>query len=1103
MQKKHWFLLFMGRILNKNRTMKLSFLLFALALFNLHANSYAQNKKISLEANDESIESVLEKIESQSKFNFFYKTEEIDVNRKVTIKVTDTSIKEILQLLFENQNVSYKVIKRQIVLKSFSIAMQTSNVVGEKLSNVQFSISGKVTDDNGQPLPGANIIEKGTTNGTQTDFDGNYTISLEGEAPVLIFSYLGFQSQEKVVYQTSVIDIQMLPDSQGLEEVVIIGYGVTSKSSQTGAIESLKGEKLLEPSSAVISEGLIGKMAGVDISSSTYSGEQPNITIRGVRSLNASNSPLVIVDGVPGSLATISPYDIKSIEVLKDASSAAVFGTRAANGVILVTTKRAPNTKYSVSYNTSIGINKPNLVNMMSGEEYAQFRRDGVRFNNGWASGEPTNDAVFFPEEIETIDSGQYNDWQDLFFRDGWVQQHNFNLGYKEAKTSFTLSGTLMNDKGYIPTNEFTKDNLNFSIDHSLSDKLDFGATLRYTRNKLEGLATPSNAELFFMNPFSNPYDDNGDLIDFPSAVEGAAYNILANTRSNVYEDFRVEKTKEYLFFLNYRPFKGLSIKPTIGIRDRNSEENRFYGSKSFERSNKVNEARKFNSTLNNNTFNVVANYHHDIDDHSFDIDGIFETVSWKSESTEAFGRNQPVEATGYNRLESSTEDVRIASNFTKWNLASLVGRVRYNYKNKYLLNASIRRDGSSRLSDGRKWSNFPGVSAAWRLSEEEFVSNDFVNNLKLRASYGSVGNTSVDPYSTLPSLSPLQYSFDEMGAYYYNPSSSLSNPNLGWEISKTIDFGLDVGLLNNRIKLTVDVYRTNTNDVILARNLPILSGYTSTTQNIAETQNEGLEVSLGFVPVQTDNVTWSFDVNYANNQQEILKLTGDTDRIINGAENSLIVGQPLNIIYDYEFDGIWQTDEVDEAAEYGEIPGMIKLKDQNDNGNISPEDDRRVLGQLMPKHILGFTTSLRYKNFDLLVNANARWGYLISSDTFGSDLSFSGSRWLPNINYWTPDNPSNQYPAANAGANLYNNQQVLNYMSGDFFRVRQITLGYDLGEAFSKFSPINRVRAYVQVNNPFFLYKAANKDVHPEAPDLQRTIPFTMLFGMNINLNL
>ncbi|MEP4136196.1 MAG: carboxypeptidase-like regulatory domain-containing protein, partial [Cyclobacteriaceae bacterium] len=511
-------------------------LVIALITFNalLASSSRAQGvvsvkeARISLRFVEKPLNEAFQIIENNTEYTFVYKQKDLDPAMKVTIDVEDETIETMLIGIARQANVSFRQVNDRISVKVRDDQKQNDEI---EVIIEDETISGTVYDENGEGLPGATVIEKGTSNGTITDVQGNFVLDIE-EGAVLQISFVGYTPKEVKVSGQTVLSVSLQLDLQSLDEVVVIGYGVMNKSDQTGAIGSINGEKIFEPSSSVVSEGLIGKMAGVDISSSTYSGEQPNIIIRGVRSLNASNSPLVIIDGVPGSLSTISPYDIKSIEVLKDASSAAVFGTRAANGVILVTTKRAPDSKYAISYNTSFGVNKLNLVNMMSGSEYAQFRRDGVQFNNGWDSGAPSDESVFFPQEIDAISQNDYHDWQKLFFRDGLVEQHNLSLGYKENKTSFTLSGTLMNDRGYIPTNSFSKQNVNFSLDHELKNWVDFGATMRYTRNKLDGLTTPSNAEIYYMNPFSNPRDDNGDLIDFPSEVESAAYNILANTRS-------------------------------------------------------------------------------------------------------------------------------------------------------------------------------------------------------------------------------------------------------------------------------------------------------------------------------------------------------------------------------------------------------------------------------------------------------------------------------------------------------------------------------------------------------------------------------------------
>lgn len=959
-------------------------------------------------------------------------------------------------------------------------------------AQAQHLVTGTVKDITGEAVIGANILIKGINNkGTITDIDGNFSI----EAPargILEVSYIGYVKQEVSIGGKKHINIVLVEDSKTLEDVVVIGYGTTKKSDLIASVASVKGDVISASASTSITDALQGKVPGMDIQASRYEGDNRNILIRGSRSLNASNTPLIIVDGVPASLDVVNMNDVASVEVLKDASSAAIYGSRGANGVIIITTKRGKTGKTNISYDAFYGINKPHFMNMMQGEKFVQMRRDSYKIANNMWGQDVSDDKIFSQEELQMISNGEYYDWQDLIFRDASTQKHNLSISSGIDKTKFSLSFAYEHDKGYNQNSEAKKFYLTSTVDHKVSSWLDLGATMRLRKRNSSGFSSYGQA-LFYGTPLSKPYDENGNLIMFPNPQESSV-SVLADFIDGRYANDTENTSVNMVFSANIHPLRNLSLQSNFGYTYSDTKKGFFYGSDSFQANGGLNRSGKSGQNGYTMTWNNTLTYDNTFNNHHITLDAITEIQNYQYDSMKAEGKNMDVVDLLYHNLGTNTENITIGSDYSNWALASFMGRVRYDYKGKYLANFSVRTDGSSRLAKGNQWATFFSGGLAWRISEETFMKDiKWISNLKLRYAYGTVGNQAIDPYSTLAGLGSYPYQFGQggTGIYAYRPDK-LVNKNLGWEITHTNNIGLDFGFLNNRISGYIEFYDTKTNDLLMQRNIPLTTGFSRIWQNIGKTQNRGIEFSLNGILVDKKDLKWDMNFNMSVNNNKILSLTNVQDDI----SNKWFIGKPINVMYNYEKAGIWQTDEAEEAAKYGRKPGDVKIKDLDENGEINA-NDKKILGSTDPKYIASLGSSLKWKNFDFSFNLSSRWDYVFYDDAYGWHVIMTGTRWLADVNYWTPDNPSNDYPRPDA--TWADNRELCGNMKGDYIKMQDMTFGYDFNSLLKRYIPVSKARFYVQLRNAFYLYRAANEDVIPESPSIELTVPKSINFGVNL----
>ncbi|RIV72375.1 SusC/RagA family TonB-linked outer membrane protein [Flagellimonas aequoris] len=1122
MQKIDWFPSILGNILNKNRTMKLSFVLLVFALLNVNANSFSQNTKIDLDIENETVQSVLEKIESKSSYKFFYKSGEINENRKISLKVKNKKVADILEMIFNGQPVIYSMVKNQIVLKRTSDKPKSKDAEENKEKRniplaipVQYTVSGTITDNQGVPIPGANVVEKGTTNGVAADFDGNYSLQVSGPESILVFTSIGFASQEITVGQSTTIDVVMLEDSQALDEVVVVGYGTQKRRDITGSVASVDTEDIADIPMTSIEGGMVGRIPGLDVvASGTGPGASAQLQLRGQRSFTATNDPLIILDGSPyyGTLNDINPYDIESVDVLKDASSTAIYGARGANGVIIITTKRGTTGAPRFIFESYAGpIMAYGTIPYANGPQYAEIAREAYRAIGGYPEGGTSDeyDEIIFDEiEIESLrEGGNGLNYQDMLYQHGLQQKHQLTVSGGSDKVKYNFSGNYFKQEGIIPGEVFDRYSIRTNLDFTFSPIFSGGASilLNHSYNKRKSSAALFQA--FQSSPLGKLYEDDGTP-RFTATADGLLLNPLADF---IYDSYRWDN-KSWGAVLNV--FAEAKITPDLTYRLnlgtnfnlRTIKESAGYyslarnlGTPTADINNSVDNLLLYESVL---TYNKQFN-----EKHQLTLTAIQGFQSTRVETSGAGVSDLPYEESRYHNLGSATLVNSVSSNLIETDLLSYAGRVFYGYDSKYLLTLSIRADGASQFSPDHKWGYFPSAAFAYRVSSEKFMkgTQNWLDDLKLRLSYGVTGNQGISPYQTQGGVTRSAYSWNEEPGFGYYPTE-LENRDLKWETTAVYNFGLDFRLFKGRLSGTVDIYNTNTYDLLMYRKLPITSGYDQVLQNVGKTKNKGLELSLNSVNVAGEDFNWQTNLTFFKNNTEIEELyNGKVDDV----GNRWFIGEPIEVFYDYKKIGIWQQNESAEAASYGEEPGQIKVLDVDNDGAIT-DADRMVLGSAQPDFVSNITNTFKYKNFDLSFQTYIRWGGMTAIEAFAP---FAKKRYNKLVfDYWTPTNPTNNYPRPNQlyeGSGLYGS--TLRYRDASLISLRQISLGYRFPQSLLDKTPFTGLRLYLSGENLAYWTKSELRDFNMK-PDLNgsigddgtRTISSypatrTMILGINV----
>ena len=934
-------------------------------------------------------------------------------------------------------------------------------------------VTGRVSDSMG-PLMGATVMEKGSRgNGVVTDLNGRFSIDVPSGA-TLVVSYMGYVTQE--VRAGSDMNIVLKEEGHNINEVVVIGYGSQRRETVTGSVANIGGEKLNQIAATNAAQALQGRVAGVLMQqTSSQPGAEMQIRIRGQRSLNASNDPLIVLDGVPfmGQLSDINPADIKSMDILKDASATAIYGSRGANGVIIITThKGAMGQPAKVNYNAYIGFKKVfHKYPMMNTEQYMKMRKYAGLYNNSL-------------DEDENVDT----DWQDLFYQTGVTQSHDVSVSGGSNGGSYSFGAGYYHDEAVIPTQGYDRYSIRGNFDQMVGEYLRFGLSTNTSYRETKG----SNVSVYGVlskTPMIDPYDANGELkrtVDMP--IDGGQY-VWTKGRLQQLEDSYLNENKgigsyNTLFGEVKCPWvEGLSYRINIGLNYRSSKTGAFTGTGiGSSNANEPNSASVQQTTTKNWAVENILTFDRTFaEKHHLNVTGLYSTERTFYEQNHMSGRDIPAEYFQYYNIGAAQQDLTVNpayQNYWQSGLMSWMGRAIYTYDNKYMLSVAFRSDASSRLAKGHQWHTYPAISAGWNIARESFMQPlTWLDNLKLRVGYGETSNQSIDPYSTLGALSTK---YTNMGTsmltgYYV---STLPNTELGWEYSSTWNFGLDYSLFNGRLYGTLEYYIQNTHDLLLSVNLPPTSGVGSYMANVGKTRNKGFEFSVnGVILDNYKGWNWEVGLNLYANRNELVELASGAEQDVS---NRWFVGHPIDVIYDYKNIGLWQQGEEEllNILEPGGNVGMIKVEytgDYDENGLPTRQintDDRQVM-DMEPDLMGGFSTTVGWHGFDLsVIGAFQVGGKLISTlhSSNGYLNMLSGRRGQIDVDYWTEDNTGAKYPKP--GGMSQNDNPIygstLGYFDAGYLKVRTITLGYTFD--LKRFG-IDRLRAYATVQNPFVLF--------------------------------
>lgn len=943
--------------------------------------------------------------------------------------------------------------------------------------------TGYVADSQG-PLIGATVMEKGTNNGTVTDFNGFFTLNVKPGATIVV-SYVGYVSQE--VKAGDNLKINLKEDGHVVNEVVVIGYGTQRREAVTGSVANIGGEKLNQVAATNAAQALQGRVAGVLMTqTSSKPGAEMQIRIRGQRSLTASNDPLIVLDGIPfmGQLSDINPADIKSMDILKDASATAIYGSRGANGVIIITTvKGNQGAPAKVTYNGYVSFKKVfHKYPMMDGPTFSKMRQYAGLYQNSLDESENTN-----------------TDWQDLYYQTGISHNHDLSVAGGTNGGSYSFGAGYYKDESVVPTEGYDRISVRGNFDQKIGKWFRFGLSTNNSYRKTQGVN--NMYAVLGSSPLSSPYDENGNL---------KRYNALPADDQIVVTKETVERDKDVwlsenkgigsyntLFAELKCPWiEGLTYRVNVGLNFRSSKSGSFTGTGINNKdANAVNSGSIYeNQTRNWAVENLLTYDRTFAEKHNLNVVAMYSAEQTTYEQTGATAQEIPADYFQYYALDKATGQSNLTGyNYWQSGLVSWMGRVMYSYDNKYMISAALRSDASSRLAKGHQWHTYPAVSAGWNIARENFMENlKWIDNLKLRVGYGETSNQSINPYSTLGGLATRNYNFGSTykSGYYVN---SLPNPELGWEYSKTWNFGLDFSFFNGRLSGSFEYYTQKTNDILLSVKLPDTSGVSSYTGNIGKTQNKGWEFSLNGIIIDNKNGwNWEAGINVYQNRNKLVELASGADR---DEGNLWFVGHPIDVIYDYEYVGLWQKDDPYlDILEPGGNVGMIKVKYRGDaskgdfkedgvtpSRQIGPED--RQIMSMEPDLIGGFNTTVAYKNFDLtVIGAFQIGGKLISAihSSNGYLNMLTGRRNNIDVDYWTENNTGAKYPKP-GGIQSSDNPKygsTLGYFNAGYLKFRTITLGYNFDKLQAvKDLGISRLRLYATVQNPFVLFSPYNNE--------------------------
>ena len=989
------------------------------------------------------------------------------------------------------------------VMMPASIMLLSFLLISASTFAQNITVKGKVTKDDGQPVAGASVVVKGTTTGTTCNEAGEFTISAPQNG-TLVFSAIDFAEREVKINNQATVNVTLSAVDKSLSEVIVTGYGITQRRKDiTGSTVSVNEKTLDEVPAINIAMALQGRAAGVDIArTGVRPGSGAQIRIRGNRSLTGSNDPLLVVDGFPygGSINDLNVDDIANIDILKDASATAIYGSQGSNGVIIITTKKGRVGKPVVSYNVSLGWSEVmEEFPMFSGEEFYAFKSEAR-----YGASSATAPAQFTQAELDGKAAGTNTDWQSTLYRKGFVQTHDLNLTGGNDQTTYGLGLSFLSQEGVIPLVDFSRFSLRATIEQKIGKRVKIGLNTMNTVSYINGDGVNPMFNTLSLSPLVNIYNPDGSVNIQPMVGHqdvGVRLNPLTLTNEDAVLDRRRRMRTYNTFYGEVQIINGLKYRfnAMADLRQDNYD--------NYRAANTILTGVSSTPYLSNTAsvsdgeawnYDIYHQLTYDkkiAEKHRINLTGLFEVQEGESTNTSFSGTGIPadyVQNTNAAQYASTITAPAGGNNYSRSGLISYMARLNYTFNEKYNLTATYRRDASSRLSEGNKWTDYPALAASWNASEESFLKGvSWISNLRVRVGWGKSANQAVAPYATLGNLASNNYNFGgtTVTGFYV---SVLPNPNLKWETTTTTNVGLDFGFFKNRLTGSIDVYKAETENILVRKSLPLSNGADAIVTNAASTKGHGVEVILTGVPIDTKSgFRWVIDANWSMNREEITALEepGKTQDIGNG----WFVGQPLTVIYDFKKIGIWQEKDAALIATYGapQAVGRIRVEDRNNDNKIDA-NDMQVVGTFQPKWIAGLTNRFTYKSFDLSVVAFARWGatavatYFQSNNGGAGGYAFfgqaRGNQWK--VDYWTKTNPTNAFPHPEGQALNDNYASTLGYYDATFIKIRSINLGYQIPAKFLTKAGISSCRVFATVTNPFIVYSPMVRDglaVDPE----------------------
>ncbi|MBR3013038.1 MAG: TonB-dependent receptor [Bacteroidales bacterium] len=970
------------------------------------------------------------------------------------------------------------------ILKKTFLALGLAIAVSFSAFAQNVTVKGTVTDATGEPVIGASVLVVNTTNGAVTDVDGTYSLVAPADATLEV-ACMGYASQRISVQGRTTINVILDSDAQALDALVVIGYGSARKADVTGSIASLGGDNLRELASGDFTRSLNGRVAGVQMTqTNSKPGASMEIRIRGERSLSADNNPLIVLDGVPfmGSLSDIATGDIKSMDILKDASSTAIYGSRGANGVILITTyKGVVGQAPKVTFNNYVSFKKAIKYPMMDGPRYVEMRK---------AAGKFTNKLGYEDDATDT-------DWQDLFYRTGITRNHELSVVGGTMKGSYRFGVSYYKDEAVVPTQDYDRVSLSGSLDQTLRDWLKIGFSTNTNYNRSHGNQIGLYGILQLTPILSPTAADGSNLVRASMPLD----DVWLPTRRNI-EDVADKWVSESFGFGSYNTgyvelrapwIEGLSFKQTVGLNYRSNKSGNFTGKgvNSFNVANPNNGGIGQNENKNWTLESLLTYDRTFAEKHHLNAVAMYSAEQTTYIQNGLSARNIPNEQFLYYNLgQALAEDITVspnASNYWQAGLLSYMGRIMYSFDDRYMLSAAVRSDASSRLAKGHQWHTYPAVSAGWNVHNESFMdgTRGWLDELKVRLGYGETSNQSINPYQTLGSLGTRPYNFADTYATGYFVST-LPNTELGWEYSNTWNLGIDFGFLAGRLTGTLELYRQSTHDILLNMNLPSTAGVGSYMANIGSTQNQGVEFSLNATLLDRNDWRWDAGINIYANRNKLVSLASGQDEDL---DNRWFVGMPINSLYDYEYDGLWQAGEEDlmSILEPGAQPGDIKVKYHGEYKDGKPvraiDSNDQVPINADPNFLGGFNTRVQWRNLDLSVIGNFQNGGILISTLHtpsGYLNMMTGRRGQIDLDYWTPTNTGARYPRAGGLISGDNPKygSTIGYFNGSYLKVAAITLGYNFDRTgFLRRAGVDRFRIYATAQNPFVFFSQFHRE--------------------------